>query len=182
MSKKCNSGSSPKGRFFSLVSYQDNTSEILNTLTFKESSLRAYAVIKHDKDNAPVHHHIVLRTNSSWTVESVRKWFSGYVDAKGEMISTLGQLVRDRSAIIDYLTHENETDKYHYDKSDIIDGGLYDILPLDNSVDDSFEIISKMLDGCSTRELVRLYGRDFVYHYGSYQAIVMSIQREENIS
>lgn len=87
--------------------------------------------------------------------------------------------MRDRTGIIDYLTHENEPDKHHYDKNDIIDGGLNDILPAGESSDDTYEIIEKLLEGYSIRELIRLYGRDFLYHLPAYMTAVDLIRDEE---
>ena len=39
-----------------------------------------------------------------------------------------------------------------------------------------------MLSGSPTRELVKRYGRDFIYHYSSYSAIVAKIKYEDAIS
>ena len=90
--------------------------------------------------------------------------------------------MHDRQGIIDYLTHENEhaeSGKARYDKSEIIDGGLCDLLPAGDSSDDSWEIVEALLEGRSTRELCRMYGRDFIYHYASYAQIIEVIRREE---
>ena len=163
-----------KGRFFALVTYRTDTEGLVDVLQRKRNSIRAYALIKHDKDDADAHHHAILRMHSTWTCPQVAKWFA---DDSGQ--NTFVQLVRDRTGIVEYLTHENEPDKHHYDKSDIIDGGLDDILPAGESSDDSFEIIEKMLAGYSIRELVRLYGRDFLYHYPCYEAVCNAIRHQE---
>ena len=165
---------SGKARFFALVTYRTDTEGLLKTLQSKGNSLRAYALIKHDKDEAQPHHHIVIRTHSTWTCPQISKWFA---DESGQ--NTFAQLVRDRTGIVDYLTHENEPDKYHYDQGDIIDGGLSEILPAGEASDDSFEIIEKMLAGYSIRELVRLYGRDFLYHFTCYEAVCNAIRNQE---
>lgn len=65
----------------------------------KQNSIRAYALIKHDKDEADLHHHMVLRTNSSWTCPAIAKWFA---DDSGQ--NTFAQIVRDLTGIVDYLT------------------------------------------------------------------------------
>lgn len=166
----------PRGRFFAAVSYIADTAELCDILQRKTNSIRAYALILHDKDEADLHHHMVIRTHSTWTCPQIAKWFADNKDGQ----NTLVQLVKDRSAIIDYLTHENDDDKHRYDKSDIIDGGIDDILPAGETSDDSFEIIEKLLAGTSVREMVRLYGREFVYHYGNYATIANAIREEEN--
>lgn len=162
------------GRYFALVSYRTDTDGLIQTIEKKRNSVRAYALIKHDQDEADTHHHIVLRTNTTWTCPAIAKWFA---DDSGQ--NTFAQIVRDRTGIIDYLTHENEPDKHHYDKNDIIDGGLSDILPAEDSSDDSYEIIEKLLEGYPIRELIRLYGRDFLYHLPAYMTAVNLIRDEE---
>ena len=122
---------------------------------------------------------MVIRTHSNWTCPQVAKWFK----TDGIEENTFAQPVIDRNGIIEYLTHENENDtKAKYDKSDIIDGGLDDLLPQEDSADNSFEIVTALLNGTSTREMVRLYGRDFVYHYGSYRLLAEDIKNEENFA
>lgn len=175
MAKETISKTSSKSRYFALVSYRTDTEELIKILQSKQNtSVRAYALIKHDKDENDSHHHIVIRTHSTWTCSQIAKWF---MDDSEQ--NTFCQIVRDRTGIVDYLTHENEKDKYHYDKGDIIDGGLSDILPIGESSDDSYEIINKMLDGTPTRELARLYGKDFIYHINHYIAVINSIRQQE---
>ena len=166
-----------KARFFSLVSYL-TTEQIAEIMQRKGTSIRAWAMIDHDKDEKEPHRHLVMRTCSSWTPSQVLKWFVG-MDEHGNDCNSFIEVVRDRTAICEYLTHENDPDKHHYDSSDVIDHGLCDLLPSSESADDTFEIVEKMTQGVSVRELVRLYGRDFVYHYGNYVAVVNAIKEEE---
>ncbi len=164
-----------KARFFACVSYIADTDAIINIINSKRTSIRAYALIKHDKDETGVHHHIVLRTHSTWSCTSVAKWFKQGTDQ-----NTLCQFVIDRNGIIEYLTHENEgNEKHKYDQSEIIDGGICDILPKGQADDFCAEIVDKLLEGVSVRELVHLYGRDFVYHYPQYVALIEAIKYEE---
>lgn len=158
-------------RFFSIVTYIQDTDRVLSMVLSKRTSIRSYAVIKHDHDEADTHHHIVVRTHCTWTAPAVNKWFKDIETGQ----NTFTELVYDRSSIIDYLTHENDPDKYHYDKDAVIDGGIDDILPKGETADDTAEIVEKLLQGVSLRELVKLYGKDFVYHYSSYKAIIEDI-------
>ena len=107
----------PRGRFFAAVSYIPETAEILELLQRKTNSIRAYALILHDKDETDPHHHLVIRTHSAWTCPQIAKWFADNKNGQ----NTLVEFVKDRTAIIDYLTHENNDDKHRYDKNDIID-------------------------------------------------------------
>ena len=36
--------------------------------------------------------------------------------------------------------------------------------------------------GVSTRDLVRQYGKDFIFHYGNYKAIAEQIFYEDNLN
>lgn len=170
-------GKEGKARFFSLVSYL-TVEQVVEIMQSKGTSVRAWALIDHNKDTKEPHRHLVMRTNSSWKPTQVLKWFKGS-DEWGDACNTFIEVVHDRTAICEYLTHENDSDKYHYDQSEIIDHGLCDLLPSSECADDTFEIVEKMVQGVSVRELVRLYGRDFVYHYGNYVAVVNAIREEE---
>ena len=164
----------PKGRHFSIVTYIEDTAELLGILRKKTNSIRAYALIKHDKDEADPHHHIVLRTHSSWTCAAVSKWFKDNIKKQ----NTLVQFTLDPEGIIDYLTHEDEEDGHHYDKADIIDGGLSDLIPREDARDDTQDIIEDMLAKVPTIEMVKKYGRDFIYHIKHYQKVVELIEEE----
>ena len=166
-----------KTRYFAIVSYL-TCEQLASILQTKSSSVRAWALINHDKDIKDPHRHVVIRTHSTWTPSQVGAWFKGYYNGEKE-VNTFVEVVHDRTAICEYLTHENDPDKHHYDVSEIVDHGLADIMPSGESSDDTFEIVEKMLEGVSTRELVRLYGRDFLYHYGSYALVVERIRQEE---
>ena len=171
---------SNKTRYFAIVTYIEDTNTITEIIQGKSKSIRAYAIIKHDKDSGELHHHIVIRTHCTWTTPQITKWFKGQKDKDGKDINTFLEMVHDRTAIIQYLTHENDEDKYHYEQSEIIDSGIEDILPSGETKDDAYEIIEMMEKGTSTREMCRMYGRDFIYHYGNYKYVLEAIESEEN--
>lgn len=170
-----------KSRYFSGITYL-STTDLVKRLQEKGTSIRAYAVIDHNKDEKEPHRHFVIRTHSTWTPTAVLKWFPRPFDINGKEINTFIEIVHDRQGIVDYLTHKNELDKHHYDESEIIDHGLTDLVPQGETSDDTFEIIEMMLQGVPTRELVRLYGRDFLYHYGAYKAVADQIRAEEGVA
>lgn len=164
-----------RSRKFGLVTYIQDTAEVLSLLMKKQNSIRAFALIKHDKDEADPHHHIVIRTHCTWTCPQVANWFKDNVEKQ----NTFAQFVLDDDGIIDYLTHENEEDKYHYSKDDIIDHGLAELVHQNEHKDDSFDIIEDMRNGVSIRAMVNRYGRDFIYHYSHYLLIAEAIKEEE---
>lgn len=166
-------------RFFAVVTYRTDTRKLIETLQSKGSSIRAYALILHDRDEVDVHHHIVIRTYSAWKPLQVAKWFA---DDSGQ--NTFAQPVHDRQAIIDYLTHKGDFaedgKKAVYTDADIIDGGLDDIKPIAGTADDSYEIIQALLDDVPLRELCKRYGRDFIYHFHCYAMLADKIREQES--
>ncbi len=166
-----------RSRFFSLVTYIADTGRVLEMLGNKRTSIRAYALIKHDKDSTDPHHHIVIRTHSAWTCPAVCKWFKDTVTGQ----NTFAEFIHDREAVLDYLTHENERSegKHIYNKADIIDGGMADLLPREDTADDGMNIVEDILSGYSTREMCKRYGREFIYRFAAYKAVAEQIREEE---
>lgn len=185
-----------RSRYFSLVTYITDTNRVLEMLGNKRTSIRAYALIKlsrmrtsiaresmympsltYDKDSTDPHHHIVIRTHSAWTCPAVCKWFKDTETGQ----NTFAEFIHDREAVLDYLTHENERSegKHIYNKADIIDGGMADLLPREDTADDGMNIVEDILAGYSTREMCKRYGREFIYRFAAYKAVAEQIREEE---
>lgn len=160
-----------KTRFFSLMTYADDK-QILKVCTAHASSIRAMCYIYHDKDDAIPHRHILLRTYSVWTPRQIAKWFDGLTDKKREKINTFCESANSIESLEEYLFHEDEKSraegKHVYDRSELHDYGYSDLHDPKNSHDESYEIINRIIAGANPRDLVRLYGRDFVYHVSAY--------------
>lgn len=193
----------PKARELFLVSYLPSVDIINDILDKKIKNIKSYAFIFHDKDiylndilddktqevihkkgdlKTP-HYHIYLRLKTDREPDEIKRWFmpKGLLDKNGLPYNCLSQKVKCSVACIDYLTHKNEPDKYQYSESDIISYNIDSVLDND-AIDNSIDIVEDMLSGFSTRELVKRYGRDFIYHYSSYSAIVAKIKFEDAIS
>lgn len=185
-----------------LISYLPSTNIINDILDKKLKNIKSYAFIYHDKDiyfndilddkNEIIHKkgdlkvphfHIYLKLKSSRDSEEIKRWFipKDLIDENGLPYNCLSQKVKSSVACIEYLTHKNEPDKYQYSESDIISYNIDSVLEND-AIDNSIDIVEDMLSGFSTRELVKRYGRDFIYHYSSYSAIVAKIKYEDAIS
>lgn len=172
-----------QGRYFACVLYV-NSEELLNCMIQdKRLQIRAYAFIRHDKDTRDngelmdSHFHLLLRVRNPKTIQQIYKWFYPNEEKQNVFV----EFIWNKQGAVDYLTHENEKDKHHYDLSEVVDCGLDDILSEDDDKDESYEIISHLLDKSMTiRELVKCYGRDFVIHFQSYMSVVDSIKQEEN--
>ena len=192
----------PKFTELFLISYLPSTDIINDILDKKIKSIKSYAFIYHDKDiylndilddNNEIlhkkgdlktpHYHIYLRFKTNRDPDEIKRWFmpKGLLDQNGLPYNCLSQKVKSSVACIDYLTHKNEPDKYQYSENDIISFNIDSVLEND-AIDNSIDIVEDMLSGSPTRELVKRYGRDFIYHYSSYSAIVAKIKYEDAIS
>ncbi len=171
-----------KTRFFSLMTYADEK-QIQKVFTKHARSVRAFCYILHDQDDAEPHHHIVMRTHSTWSSAQLRKWFSGLTDKEKKPINTFCEPANDLVALKDYLTHSDEESrakgKHQYSQSDIKDHGIWDLIPKNDSYDNSYEIVNKILVGTPYRELVRQYGRAFLYHWDKFVDMAAEIRQDE---
>ena len=77
--------------------------------------------------------------------------------------------------------HRNAPEKYQYDDSEVISYNIDNILE-DCPKDDSFNVIEDILSGVSTRDLVRRYGRDYIYHISAYETVAQKIKAEEEVN
>ena len=173
---------SRKTRYFSLMTYASEK-QIQKVIQSHIKSIRAFAFIFHDKDEAEPHHHIIMRTHSTWSSFQIRKWFAGLLDKEKKQINTFCEPANDLGALEEYLTHSDEESKqkgkHEYSRDDIKDFGLWDMIPRGESYDDSYEILNHLLSGTSYREMVRHYGRKFVYHWGAYSDLADKIRTDE---
>ena len=192
----------PKFTELFLISYLPSTDIINDILEKKIKSIKSYAFIYHNKDiylndilddkneilhkkgdlKTP-HYHIYLRFKTNRDVDEIKRWFmpKGLLDENGLPYNCLSQKVKSSVACIEYLTHKNEPEKFQYSENDIISYNIDSILEND-CIDNSIDIVEDMLSGSPTRELVKRYGRDFIYHYSSYSSIVAKIKYEDAIS
>ena len=192
----------PKVRELFLISYLPSSDIINDILDKKIKNIKSYAFIYHNKDiyindilddkNEVIHikgdlkiphYHIYLRLKVSREPDEIKRWFmpKELKDENGLPYNCLSQKVKSSVACIEYLTHKNEPEKYQYSENDIISYNIDSVLEND-AIDNSIDIVEDMLSGFSTRELVKRYGRDFIYHYSSYSAIVAKIKYEDAIS
>lgn len=158
-------------RVFSIVTYA-NKLQVQNVLDSKIEQIEAYGYILHDKDDVAPHIHIVLKTYNAKTVPQLRKWFKGIKDDDENEVSTLAQLCRSIDSYISYLTHECDDTKYHYSKSDIVEYNLYTHLQKQSeSKDNAYLILQDIHRNVPYYEMVKRYGRDFIYHHEQYMRI-----------
>ena len=171
-----------KTRFFSLTTYASET-QLRRVLEDHVRSLRAFCYILHDKDEAVPHYHILMRTHSTWSSAQLRRWFGRLVDSEKKPINTFCEPANDMNALVEYIMHADDKSiaegKYQYSRANIKDYGLFDLSEKRDSYDDSYEIINQILAGKSYRELVRTYGRKFLYHWDKYADVAAEIRQDE---
>lgn len=71
-----------------------------------------YAYIKHDQDDAEEHYHYYVEFPNPRSLTSV----ANELGVPPNML----EAVYSKKGILEYLTHENQPDKHHYDKSEIV--------------------------------------------------------------
>jgi hypothetical protein len=184
-SQKVARNSLKKVRNFSIMTYLKE-SQLSKVMKAHIKSVRAYAYIYHDKDDAEPHIHLIMRTYSSWSCTQLAKWFEGYKDKKGERVNTFVEVAHDLVALKDYMTHSDEESKekgkHQYNESEIHDFGMWDMIPRNDSYDSSYEILNKVMSGYSYRQLVREYGREFLYHWEKYADVAAEIRQAEGVN
>lgn len=185
-----------RSRKFSLISYL-NEEQIQKCLLSHACQIRCYEYIYHDKDifdefdekknpkhiagtlKEP-HYHILLVTFHQCTVSAIRKWFKGYIDSNGE-ITTTAQVMSDVYALDEYITHDDKDSiargKYRYPRSDVKCSDVnYFQARLDSDYDNSTLAVEMLLRGVPIRQVVKIFGKDFTYHYSQIKQVVNDIQ------
>lgn len=168
-------------RNWSLVTYL--TPVTLTERLFALDNVRYFAFILHDKDKnedgtlKDKHIHLALVLNSARTLAQLAPRFT---DINSNAGNCFGQPTRSNAAIIDYFIHKNEPDKYQYPIDCICSNNLQYFQNDDSTDDNTFLIIEDLLNGKSLREMVKLYGRDFLYHYQQYKLLVEDIRKQES--
>ncbi len=180
--QKPTSAGSKRSRFFSLTTYATEK-QIQKVVSDHISSLRALCYIHHDKDEAEPHFHILMRTHSAWTTTQISKWFADLKDKEKKPVNTFCETANDMEALKRYIIHDTEeareAGKYQYSIDDIKDFGMCDLAERKDSYDSSYEILMKVLAGANPRDLVRFYGRDYLYHLNCYYECADKIRELE---
>lgn len=180
-----------KSRYFSFMTYASEK-EIQTTIAKHTSSIRAFAYIYHDRDESPPHYHLLVRTYSSWTENQILKWFDWVKLKTGQ--NTLVEILDNSIGMNAYLTHTDYESvmkkKYPYKREEIKDFGLFDIVDKRNSFDETYEIVNNVLLGMSEKDLVRRYGKNYLFHRNAfhesaneiiYQSSLLRSEIKENI-
>lgn len=171
-----------RGRTLAIMTYC-TAEQIEAVLGSHYSSVRGYCYIYHDKDESEPHRHVIIRTYDAWSSSQICKWFELQKDSTGKYINTFCEVVSDIEAMMLYILHQDkesiEAGKHRYEQNDIVDRGLYLFQDNKESADNTFEILQLLDKGVSLRWLLRVYGRDLLYHYNQYKELLADVREQE---
>lgn len=169
-----------KSRYFSFMTYASEKA-VTTTIAKHAQSVRSFAYIKHDKDESEPHIHLVVRTYSTWSEGQIVKWFDWVKQRDNQ--NTFVEVLNDTVAMGEYLTHEDaesvKAGKHIYDRGEIQDFGLFDIVDKRNAFDETFEIVCNINAGMKERDLVRRYGKNYLYHRNAYHESAEAMYQEQ---
>lgn len=159
--------SNDRGTLFSCVFYGQ-----FDELQFVLMKSKHYVYILHDMEDTDPHYHIVIQFHNQRTITAVVKDFVSRANVQVE-------LVRGLSGTIDYLTHENNPEKYQYSRDRLRSDSLSYWLSkcIDNqkiSKEDEIEhfcedLVSLCHGTITLKAMACRYGRDFIKNFNSYR-------------
>lgn len=137
-----------------------------------------YAIKTHDMDDSEPHTHLLIKFYRNQRVNKLVDYF--HADSVADCSNSI-------KARWNYLIHNSETcrkeKKYQYDIKDILtnDFNFFDNLT-DVQQEDTIAInvVNDILNGCSERELIIKYGRDYVIHRTHYMTCANAVMFEES--
>lgn len=144
------------------------------------TSLLYYAYIYHDKDTDDegnlLEPHIHLCLYFRYPVRCVRDYLIDFHNNAGNAFCE--PLNNRYSMVYEYFIHHNNPEKYQYDFSSVVSNDIdfWDNDFSGTSNDVSVSIVEDMLRGVPYIDLVRTYGKSFVYHYNNYRSVVEEIK------
>lgn len=155
-----------------IVTYNDiaNLKPLLDTAT-------KYAYIKHDKDIAQPHYHIMLYTVREISFNQLKTIVNSCYNPNKQ--NTFYQPIKDKKIAFRYLTHKDNPDKYQYNDSEIVCTDI-NFFSLEKSVKDFTELLDDILKRVSLRDMAKKWGRDFIINRLKYveYANLMSVQEK----
>lgn len=136
---------------------------------------------KDKKDNGELkkpHYHLVLCFGTKKRGTQLVRLFN---TTEIRLINNTSQL----KGSFEYLTHDSKNceGKVKYEKSKLRSNDLVYFNNLDDSVgvDNSYDIIDRLNRQTSIREMVKLYGKDFIYHFDNYVKVAKLIAEEDTL-
>lgn len=177
------------GRAFNFMCYLDESS-IQRCICQNRRKIRSYGYILHDKDTddngclKEPHYHGVIRTYSQFTLYQFYSWFKPYLFELNEetkqfdkKINLVPEFTSDLQMSVNYLTHKDNPEKFQYSVNDIMSDDLQDLsCVVDKCYDSSYDLVNDIIDGKTELELLKKYGREYVYHRTQYRELAYQIR------
>ncbi len=162
--------------------------------------LQHWAYCHHDKDvesdgtpKVP-HTHVILYTYSAKTSSAIKKNFDNYAEElarlSGELKeNTLVEVCNDAHMLYRYLTHKDDPDKYQYPDTDVVVDDIdywaklcYTDGMTDSSNNKGLAMFQDIIQGTTTLEMIQRYGKEYIYHIGSFKQAVSDYSRENYLA
>lgn len=164
-----------KTRKWSLITYV--SAEELEKLLILAKSYRGlvhYAYIQHEaeEEGKQTHIHLVVYFTNARRAESVKDMFKGNGNAMAEPLLDCERMV------FGYFTHSIDKTKKQYTIAAVKSDNL-DFWRKEEAENNAYNIVMDILDGTSTRELLRKYGREFAINAEKFATIARAITAEE---
>lgn len=183
----------PRDRKFSLVSYIPP--ERIKSFLERSEWVQHWAMCTHNRDVLSdgsikeTHTHIVLYTYNAHTSSAMRKIFNRYatsiVQNDEEPQNTLVQVASDMVSAYRYLIHADDPRKVQYELHERIadDYSYWSSLEQSSGYNDVLansgkKMLDDLLAGTSSYEMVRRYGKEYIYHAKQYREMVETIYTE----
>lgn len=156
--------------------------KLVSLLNLKLDKIKSYAYIYHDNDTLDTgkigkkHYHLYLELYGKRLLSSVGNWFASLPSDVGADNIRI-EKVRSVLMCLRYLIHIDDEDKYQYDSS-LVKSYRIDYekqICCSSSTDGTYDILKDYLTGTPVIELVRKYGREFLYHYPSYKLVAQDV-------
>lgn len=154
------------------------TKELLLTYLNNEEFIEDYYLIKHDKDDARVHYHLIIKTYKTLTKTHLIKDIARSLLISDIVISC--QVVRHFKQAIRYLTHKDELDKYHYSNEEVISKsfGTYES-KCEMTIDINYLTYNDVYELCKKCEyLMEVYAAVGLRNAKLYRNVINDIWRE----
>lgn len=173
-------------RDFAVMTYLDEE-RIIKII--QSMSIKHYAYAYHDKDNNEPHYHVLLRLNNPTSAKSIKSKFTkaGKGADNGIDVNSMVQYARDFGDLGEYLTHENQPDKYHYGEDIIVsdDIGYFrgqmrsSTSAPEHEENTAYQILADIEKGTAWREMAKRYGREIIINHKRYTEFLDLIKWEE---
>lgn len=168
-----------------LILYE-NILDIISAIEKNILIISHYAISPlHDKDILSdgslkeSHYHLLITFKKNVSIPTIKSLFSFESNIFGEKCT-------NRYSAFNYLSHKYEKDKPIYDEKLIISNDIkyyIDTPTKEKQIEknnETLELIDSLIAGYNYRELVQLYGKDFVINYKSYVRMARLICLQEN--